>query len=296
MAKPPDQFDRLRPPLRRFARDVRKIWRMLKRLGDTVGDAGLQALLLGQEIWKFGKRYGLLFLLLAGAGAASPLTGGFGVKLLSKSTYALWAPVGVLPALGAVVLYVRWSLPFLDEEGERESRRQRREKRESGLRRRLAQSRTIRFEANWSLRLNRQLAPLEDTVMCADLIATTANSVYARHSSENISIVLLRDKKNKGLQVVLVKGELDDAVEANLCLGKVDPGELDARLIEVLEPLDHWHAQVEFDAGPRRYILLATSGATIPSDVHVEIDETANQLVKQYVMAAQATEARSEEL
>ncbi len=98
----------------------------------------------------------------------------------------------------------------------------------------------------------------------------------------DIGVVLLRDRKNKGFLPDIVKGEVDEVVREKLELGKVKRRKVDAALAEQMRPLQYRHDAIEFDAGPRRYLLAATSGATIPGDVHAKLSKVATLLLHEY--------------
>ncbi len=287
-----DLLERLSPRARKLARRVRDAWRAAKDFGDALGVALILGLIAGERFYDLLRRGAPWIFAAAMAGLASPATSGFGVEWLGRSTLATWLPVGILPLALIVVWFVRFSFRVLGEETKREERRRLRERKRPDLYKLLAKGRRDRAELNAPLELQEDLPKLDDLSFTHDLMADVARLLRTQYGIRDAGLVLSRERENKGFLVDVVKGRIDDRVKDKLQLGVVDRAEIEETLSERLRPLQYRHTKVEFGAGPRRYLLIAVSGATIPDDVRAEIDDTATLLVEDYVWAVRKPERK----
>jgi hypothetical protein len=285
MSKKTDPLDRLPAWLKAMVLGGREAWHLFKDFGDTLGDAIIKGLLAAQALRDLLGGPGGLALLGALAGGLSPLTGGVGIDWLSTSSLAIWSPVGVLPVAVVLLWLLGKSLGTLDREGERDTQRHQRERPQPGVEQQLVVDARRRAELNRKLQHRKDLPLLEDASIYHDVVADLLRRIRARFGNRDIAFVLERFTKKRGFKVVDVKGGLDREVKDRLELGVVEGHYLDQVLDERLASFQYRQRTVEFSIGPRRYLLLAVSGATIPEDVRADVSEATVFLMEEYVWA-----------
>lgn len=232
-------------------------------------------------------------LLAAVGGTISPVTNGFGVSLLQHSPWATWAPVGVLPLLVVLVRLLAFSLVALRQETEREESRRKRERKRPGLHKVLVRARTERSELNSQLELDSSLPDLNAFAFTHDILVEVTGLIRTQYDIPDAGIALMHESDDEGF-IVDVHHNIEDRVKARLELGAgiVTRTEAEEALEESLRPLQYRNALEVFGAGPKRYLLVIISGATIPDDARAEISDTATFLVEEYTWAVRKPERR----
>lgn len=279
----PDPLDRLPDRLKAIALSIREVWQLFKTFGDTLGKALVVGLLAGQGLMELPGKLGRRALLAAGIGGLSPLAEGFGANPLTGSLFLTWAPVAVLPAAVLLLWLLRKSLAILNREGGRDASRRQLERPQPGVDEQLAADARRRIELNAELPLGEDLPALEDTPSCHDVMVDALRRIRARFGNRDIALVLDKATALRGFEVVEVKGGLDPGIKALLELEPVKSRDVDRVLGERLADSQYRFKALEFPVGPRRYLLLAVSGATISEDVLAEISEATVLIMEDYV-------------
>jgi hypothetical protein len=291
MPSPSDLLKRLSPRSRKRARGVRDAWGAVRDFIEALGVAGIFGLIAWEKIYGVLRDCAPFMPIAALIGLSSPVTGAYGITWISASTAATWFPVA-LPVTVLAVWLLWLTIEQLREETKREAGRQKRERRRPDLYRLLAKQQRDRVELNAPYELVKGLPKLETINRVADHLTELVQRIQDVYGITDFAVALLRRHEKSGFQVHLDKGGMDDRVKERLGLGTIDERQIGQALNAALDPLQYRHREFPFGAGPRSYVLVGVSGATIPDDVRLELSETATLLVEEFVWTAHKPERK----